>query len=62
MPNTIKGARLLLQLASSPGELLDWDEAERNRYLRCVLTDPALVRAARFAVLGTVDEVAGGVG
>ena len=62
MPNTIKGARLLLQLASSPGELLDWDEAERDRYLRCVLTCPVLVRAARFAVLGTVEEAAGGVG
>lgn len=62
MPNTLKGARLLLQLASSPGELLDWDEAERNQYLRCVLTDPALIRVARFAVLGSVEEVAGGVG
>jgi hypothetical protein len=62
MPNAIKGARFLLQLASSPGELLDWDEKERHQYLRCVLTDPALMRAARFAVLGTVEEVAGGVG
>jgi len=62
MPNTLKGARLLLQLASSPGELLDWDEAERNRYLHCVLTDPVLIRIARFAVLGSVEEVAGGVG
>lgn len=62
MPNALKGARLLLQLASSPGELLDWDEAERNRYLRCVLTDPVLIRVARFAVLGSVEEVAGGVG
>ncbi len=62
MPNVLKGARLLLQLASSPGELLDWDEAERNRYLRCVLTDPVLTRVARFAVLGSVEEVAGGVG
>ena len=62
MPITLKGARLLLQLASSPGELLDWDESERNQYLRCVLTDPVLIRAARFAVLGSVEEVAGGVG
>ena len=54
--------RFLLQLASSPGELLDWDESERNQYLRCVFTNPALIRAARFAVLGTVEEVAGGVG
>lgn len=62
VPNVMTGARFLLQLASSPGELLDWDEAERNAYLRCVLTDPVLMRTARFAVLGTVEEVAGGVG
>lgn len=62
MPDTTKGARFLLQLASSPGELLDWDEDERAQYLRCVLTDPVLVRAARFAVLGTVEEVARGAG
>lgn len=62
MPNTLNGARLLLQLASSPGELLDWDEPERNRCLRCVLTNPVLIRVARFAVLGSVEEVAGGVG
>ncbi|WGW13227.1 hypothetical protein LWF01_05525 [Saxibacter everestensis] len=60
--NTMKGSRLLLQLASSPGDLLDWDETERNRYLRCVLTDPVLIRAARFAVLGTIEEITGGVG
>lgn len=62
MPDATKGARLVLQLASSPGELLDWDEAERAQYLRSVLTDPVLIRTARFAVLGTVEEVAGGVG
>lgn len=62
MKDTRKGARFLLQLASSPGELADWDEDELNHYLRCVLTDPVLVRSARFAVLGTIDEVAGGVG
>lgn len=62
MPNTLEVARLLLQLASAPGELLDWDEAERNRYVRRVLDKPVLIRVARFAVLGSVDEVAGGVG
>lgn len=62
MSSKIKGARFLLQLASSPSELLEWDPAERNEYLRAVMSDPVLVRAARFAVLGTVEEVAGGVG
>lgn len=62
MKDTGKGARFLLQLASSPGELADWDDDELNHYLRCVLTNPVLVRAARFAVLGTFHEVAGGVG
>jgi hypothetical protein len=61
MPSRFKGARLLLQLASSPGELLDWEEAERDKYVRCILTDPVLMRAARFAVLGTTEEVAGGI-
>ena len=36
--------------------------AELNQYLRCAFTDPVLVRAARFAVLGTINEMAGGVG
>ena len=62
MADIWKGARFLLQLVSSPGELLDWDHDELNQYLRCVLTEPVLVRAARFAVLGTINEVAGGVG
>ncbi|GAB5903137.1 hypothetical protein [Mycobacteroides chelonae] len=62
MPNTRTGSRILLQLASSPGELLDWDEPERTQYLRCVLTDPVLMRAARFAVLGASAELLGGVG
>jgi hypothetical protein len=62
MPNPVRRALFLLQLASSPSELLDWDESERIRYLRCVLDHPVLLRAARFAVLGTVEEVAGGVG
>jgi hypothetical protein len=60
--NKINGARFLLQLASSPGELLDWNEAERDEHLRRVLTSPVLVRAARFTVLGTMEEVVGGVG
>lgn len=62
LPSATTGARFVLQLASSPSELLDWDDSEREQYLRCVLTDPVLIRAARFAVLGTVEEVAGGTG
>lgn len=62
MPDAMKGARFLLQLCSMPGELIGWEEDELNQYLRCVFTDPVLVRAARFAVLGTPDDVAGGVG
>lgn len=58
----LQGARFLLQLATSPGELLDWEKSERNQYLRCVLVNPVLMRAARFAALGTADELAGGVG
>ena len=60
--NNVSAARFLLQLVSSPGELLDWSPKKRQHYLSCVFTDPVLVRAARFAVLGTVDEVAGGLG
>lgn len=62
MRDRVTGARCLLQLASSPGELVRWDKDELDQYLRCVLTDPVLIRAARFAVLGTIDEAPGGVG
>ncbi|MFC8439241.1 hypothetical protein ACFUJT_13705 [Streptomyces griseoincarnatus] len=48
-------ARFLLLLASRPGSLTVWDEAERNEMLRCVMSSPVLLRAARFAVLGTED-------
>lgn len=59
MPDVMKGSRFLLQLASSPGELETWNMPELKQYLRCVFTDPVLMRAARFAVLGTTDEIAG---
>ncbi|MFF0892281.1 hypothetical protein [Streptomyces sp. NPDC003278] len=48
-------ARFLLLLASRPGSLTVWDEAELNGMLRCVMRSPVLLRAARFAVLGTED-------
>ncbi|MEV0910039.1 hypothetical protein [Streptomyces hokutonensis] len=48
-------AEFLLLLASSPGSLASWDETEREMMLRCVIGSPVLIRAARFAVLGTED-------
>ncbi|GIH71560.1 hypothetical protein Mth01_38130 [Sphaerimonospora thailandensis] len=48
-------ADFLLRLASRPGSLASWDKTERDRLLNCVLRSPVLIRAARFAVLGTED-------
>ncbi|UNZ18044.1 hypothetical protein [Streptomyces sp. 891-h] len=48
-------AEFLLLLASRPGSLAAWDEAERDMMLRCVMSSPVLIRAARFAVLGTEE-------
>ncbi|MFD5499131.1 hypothetical protein ACFWJS_05325 [Streptomyces sp. NPDC127061] len=48
-------AEFLLLLASRPGSLAGWGEAERDMMLRCVMRSPVLIRAARFAVLGTED-------
>jgi hypothetical protein len=56
MPNPVRGARFLLKLATSPADLLDWEDAERSRYLRCVLSDPVLMRAARFTILGLAED------
>jgi hypothetical protein len=42
-----------LLLASRPGLILDWDPAERDKILDAVVTSPVLLRAARFAVLGS---------
>ncbi|MFJ9946657.1 hypothetical protein [Kitasatospora sp. NPDC091207] len=46
-------ADFLLALASNPGAVANWAETERIRLLKCVLISPALIRAGRFAVLGT---------
>ncbi|MER6546806.1 hypothetical protein [Streptomyces sp. NPDC001250] len=46
-------ADFVLALASKPGSVAGWAETERNRLLKCVLISPALIRAGRFAVLGT---------
>ncbi|MFF9130426.1 hypothetical protein [Streptomyces sp. NPDC014806] len=48
-------ADFLLPLVTRPGSLASWDEAERDQLLECVLRSPVLIRAARFAVLGTED-------
>lgn len=45
--------KFLLLLASRPGLILDWDPAERDQILAAVVTAPVLLRAARFAVLGS---------
>lgn len=60
IPNVDKGARFLLKLATSPGDLTSWGDDECDRYLRCVLTSPVLIRAARFVALGTADSTTEG--
>jgi hypothetical protein len=46
-------ARFLLTLAGRPGYIADWDAAERDKLLELVIDSPVLLRAARYAVLGT---------
>lgn len=46
-------ARFVLTLAGRPGWIMDWPESERRYLLPRVMSSPVLVRAARFAVLGT---------
>lgn len=46
-------AERLLTLASDPGSVLDWPPQERDAVLQAVLDTPFLLRAARFAWLGT---------
>jgi hypothetical protein len=60
-------ARFLLLLAHSPGRIADWNPLKRDELLDRVATSPVLVRAARFAVLGTdayradtIDSTTGG--
>ncbi|WP_156746882.1 hypothetical protein [Mycobacterium sp. E2733] len=45
-------ADFLLTLTKTPGVVMDWDSGERNSLIDMVMASPALVRAARFAVLG----------
>ena len=46
-------ADFLLTLASRPGHITEWPVDERNYLLELVIRTPVLLRAARFAVLGT---------
>jgi hypothetical protein len=46
-------ARFLLTLAGRPGHILDWPDTDRRYLLERVVSSPVLLRAARFAVLGT---------
>ena len=46
-------SRFLLTLAGRSGQIMQWPIAERDFLLQQVLNSPVLLRAARFAVLGT---------
>lgn len=46
-------ARFLLLFAGRPWQLAGWDPVEVSSLLRGVTTSPVLIRAARFAVLGS---------
>jgi hypothetical protein len=46
-------ARFLLTLAGRPGYIADWTARDRDYLLERVIACPLLLRAARFAVLGT---------
>lgn len=55
--------RFLLTLAGRTGQVVQWPEVERGYLLQQVIASPVLLRAARFAILGTRllgdDEEAG---
>jgi hypothetical protein len=51
--NQPTAARFLLTLAGRPGYILDWPQTDRDYLLERVVASPVLLRAARFAVLGT---------
>ncbi|NMM24051.1 MAG: hypothetical protein HHJ11_11220 [Phycicoccus sp.] len=52
--NQPTAGRFLLTLAGRPGYILDdWNEGDRAYLLERVVASPVLLRAARFAVLGT---------
>ncbi|MFF5219512.1 hypothetical protein [Micromonospora sp. NPDC000442] len=59
-------ARFLVFLARSPGRIAEWDASRRDGLLNRVVNTPVLLRAARFAVLGTdayrADTIKPGMG
>jgi len=46
-------ARFLLTLAGQPGRIAAWPEKDRDYLLERIINSPVLMRAGRFAVLGT---------
>lgn len=46
-------ARFLLTLAGQPGYILKWNVVDRDELIERIMGSPVLLRAARFAVLGT---------
>lgn len=46
-------ARFLLTLAGRPGHIEDWEAGDRYELIERIMWSPVLLRAARFAVLGT---------
>lgn len=46
-------ARFLLTLAGRPGYVTEWEPRDCDYLLRAVMVSPVLLRAARYAVLGT---------
>lgn len=51
--NQPSAARFLLTLAGQPGRISAWSTRDRDSLLGYVINSPVLLRAARFAVLGT---------
>jgi len=51
--NQPSAARFLLTLSARPGYIADWAPRDRDYLLERIVASPVLLRAARFAVLGT---------
>lgn len=50
---TPSAARFVLTLAGRPGDVTEWNACDLDYLLEWVVASPVLLRAARFAVLGT---------